>query len=175
MAQADRVHSTPPTNTPVDPTRRRFLTVAAVGSVVGAGSLAAAAMVPNDVPRAVTVPLAPATAGHAALQDPVLGLIEAHRKAEAVHRASLQEQERLERADIWNCDAAEQACHEEFRIFDALLAAGATTLPGLVAKLFYLQDIANRDAWMLTNRPDAAIHLLEGFVASVANVWGVQS
>jgi hypothetical protein len=29
---------------PVDPTRRRFLTVAAVGSVVGAGSLAAAAM-----------------------------------------------------------------------------------------------------------------------------------
>ena len=43
---------------PVDPTRRRFLITAAIGSVVGAGSLAAAAMAPNDVTQAVTVPLA---------------------------------------------------------------------------------------------------------------------
>jgi hypothetical protein len=50
MTQADRVHSTPPTNTPVDTTRRRFLTVAAIGSMVGAGSLAFAATAPNDVP-----------------------------------------------------------------------------------------------------------------------------
>jgi hypothetical protein len=121
-----------------------------------------------NVPAAVTVPLAPATAGLAALYDPVFGLIEAHRKAEAAHIASLREQERL--ADIWHCDAAEQACHEEFRIFDALLVAAATTLPGLVAKLIYLQDIANREAWMLEDRPDAAIHLLEGFMASVTNV-----
>jgi hypothetical protein len=59
MTQADRVHSTPPTNTsalPVDPTRRRFLTVAAVGSMAGAGTLAAAALTPNDVPQAVTMP-----------------------------------------------------------------------------------------------------------------------
>jgi hypothetical protein len=35
-------------------------------------------------------------------------------------------------------------------------------------------DIANREAWMLNDRPDAAILLLEGFVASVANVWRVQ-
>jgi hypothetical protein len=56
MTQADSVLSTPPTNTPVDTTRRRFLTVAAVGSIVGAGSLAAAAMASNDVPLAVTVP-----------------------------------------------------------------------------------------------------------------------
>jgi hypothetical protein len=41
---------------PVDPTRRRFLIVAAVGSMVGAGSLAAAAFTPNDVPQAVTIP-----------------------------------------------------------------------------------------------------------------------
>ena len=51
MAQADRVLSTPPTNTPVDTTRRRFLITAAVGSIVGAGSLAAAAMASNDVPH----------------------------------------------------------------------------------------------------------------------------
>jgi hypothetical protein len=59
MTRADSVHSTPPTNTsviPADPTRRRFLTVAAVGSMVGAGTLAAAALTPNDVPQAVTVP-----------------------------------------------------------------------------------------------------------------------
>ena len=43
MTQADRVHSTPPTNTsatnppgPVDPTRRRLLTVAAGGAVAAA-------------------------------------------------------------------------------------------------------------------------------------------
>ena len=55
MTQADSVLSTPPTNTPVDTTRRRFLTVAAAGSIVGAGSLAAAAMAPN-VPQAVPSP-----------------------------------------------------------------------------------------------------------------------
>jgi hypothetical protein len=59
MTQAKCVLSTPPTNTsafPVDPTRRRFLTVAAVGSMVSAGTLAAAALTPNDVPQAVTTP-----------------------------------------------------------------------------------------------------------------------
>src|SRR5882757_3532217 len=41
---------------PVDPTRRRFLAVAAVASAAGAGSLAFAAAAPNDVPAAVTTP-----------------------------------------------------------------------------------------------------------------------
>ena len=69
MVQADSVLSTPPTNTsaidhpimfpPRDPTRRRFLAVAAIASAVGAGSLAAAARAPNDVPQAVTVPIGP--------------------------------------------------------------------------------------------------------------------
>jgi hypothetical protein len=40
------------------PSRRRFLAIATVGSIVGAGSLAAVAMTPNDVPQAVTVPSA---------------------------------------------------------------------------------------------------------------------
>ena len=44
MTKADRVYITPPTNTPIDTTRRRFLAVAAFASVAGAGSLAAAAM-----------------------------------------------------------------------------------------------------------------------------------
>jgi hypothetical protein len=169
MAQADSVLSTPPTNTPVDPTRRRFLTVAAIGSIVGAGSLTAVAMTPSDVPKAVTI------ARHSR-PDPVFGLIEAHRKAYRGHEAALDEQERLERIGDEEADwVVEAPCHAAFIAFDVLLAAPAATLPGIVAKLAYLQDIAKRDAWMLTDRPDAAILLLEGFVASVTNVWAVQS
>jgi hypothetical protein len=60
MTQADRVLSTPPTNaskiTPVDPTRRRFLTVAAIGSIAGAGSLALAAAAPAPgIPAALAI------------------------------------------------------------------------------------------------------------------------
>ena len=65
MAKADSVYITPPTNAsaldhpPRDPTRRRFLAVAAVASAVGAGSLAAAAAMAPDVPRP-SPPLCPA-------------------------------------------------------------------------------------------------------------------
>jgi hypothetical protein len=73
MAKADRMLSMPPTNTPVDTTRRRFLTVAAVGSIIGAGSAFAAAA-PNDVPPAVTLPK------DSGLQtDPIHEVIERHR------------------------------------------------------------------------------------------------
>jgi hypothetical protein len=79
MTQADRVLSTPPTNTPVDPARRRFLTVAAVGSMVGAGTLAAAALTPNDVPQAVTVP---SGSSSPALRAAIGRLAEAHTELE---------------------------------------------------------------------------------------------
>jgi hypothetical protein len=187
MAKATRVYITPPTNTsaidhpmmfpPRDPTRRRFLTVAAGASVVGAGSLAAAAMAPN-VPAAVTVPLATATAEPtAALPDPVFGLIEAHRKADRDFDAALDEQNRLEligdeaAADL----VGEAPCHAAFNAFDVLLAAPAATLPGIVAKLAYLQDIAKCDAWMFNDRHGSAILLIESFAASIANVSVVQS
>jgi hypothetical protein len=49
MTQADRVYITPPTNTPIDTTRRRFLTVAAGASVASVGTLAVAAM-PTALP-----------------------------------------------------------------------------------------------------------------------------
>jgi hypothetical protein len=68
MAKADSVLSTPPTNTsaldqpmmfpPRDPTRRRFLAVAAVASVVSTGTLAAATAMDQSVLQAVTVPQA---------------------------------------------------------------------------------------------------------------------
>jgi hypothetical protein len=89
MTQADSVLSTPPTNTsaidqpmfpPRDPTRRRFLAISAGASFVGAGSLAAAAMAPNDVPQAVTVPIGP---------DPIYAVIEQHRKAAREHTEAI--------------------------------------------------------------------------------------
>ncbi len=136
MTQADSVLSTPPTNTsaidhpmmfpPVDPTRRRFLAVAAGASFVGAGSLAAAAMAPS-VPQAVIVPIASSPA----LPDPVFGLIEAHRKADRDFDAALDEQNRLEligdeaAADL----VGEAPCHAAFNAFDVFLAAPAASFP----------------------------------------------
>ena len=89
MTQADSVLSTPRTNTsaidqpmfpPVDPTRRRFLAVAAVASAVGAGTLAAAAAMDPSVPQAVTTPIGP---------DPIYDVIEQHRKAAREHIEAL--------------------------------------------------------------------------------------
>jgi hypothetical protein len=68
MDQADGVHSTPPTNTPTDTTRRHFLTVAAAGAA------------------ALTLP--PARAASQAA-DPICEVIERHRKACAAHNEAL--------------------------------------------------------------------------------------
>jgi hypothetical protein len=147
---------------PRDPTRRRFLAVAAVASVVSACTLAAAAAMDPSVPAAVAVP-------RHSRPDPVFGLIEANRKADRDHEAALDEQERLERigdhaaADL----AGEATCHAAFDAFDLLLAA---SLPGIRAKLAYRQDIAKRESWMFNDRPGCAILLIESFAASIANI-----
>jgi hypothetical protein len=99
MIQADSVLSTPPTNTsaidhpimfpPRDPTRRRFLAVAAVASAVGAGTLAAAAAMDPNVPAAVTTPIGP---------DPIYDVIEAHRKAAREHTEAIDLEAAFEEA-----------------------------------------------------------------------------
>jgi hypothetical protein len=73
----------------MDPTRRRFLAVAAVASVVSAGTLAAAAAMDPSVPAAVTMP-------RHSTPDLMFGIIEAHRRASAAHGIALVEQARLE-------------------------------------------------------------------------------
>jgi hypothetical protein len=75
MTQADCVHSTPPTNTPIDTKRRRCLSVAAGGAV--------AAAIPTTVATAAAV-------------DPVFELIELHHAAHAAHLAAIDEANRLE-------------------------------------------------------------------------------
>ena len=92
MAKADRVYSTPPTNTsaidhpimfpPRDPTRRHFLAVAAVASVVSAGTLAAAAAIDPSVPAAVTLP-------KHGRPDPAFALIAEKLAADVAHCAAI--------------------------------------------------------------------------------------
>jgi len=156
---------------PRDPTRRRSLAVAAVASAVSAGTLAAAAAMDPSVPAAVTMPR------HSRPPDLVFGLIEAHREACCGHEAALVEQARLEQigdnAAAWL--VSEAPCNAEFKAFDELLSAAATTVPGIVAQLAYLQEIAQHNAWMFNDREDSAPRLLKGFAASIANVMAVLS
>jgi hypothetical protein len=138
--------------------------------MIGAGSLAAAALASNDVPQAVTIPPAAAVAGH----DPLFGLIEAHRKANAAHLAAIKELSRLEKIHGFggDWDITQKPCDDENDAFEILVGAAATTVPGLLAKLAYLQDL---EEWMLDECEGTAIRQIEGFVASIANVWRVQS
>jgi len=168
MAQVNSENSI---SVPVDPTRRRFLAVAAVASAVGSGTLAAAAAMDPSVPAAVTMPR-PST------PDPVFGLIEAHRKAHAAHVASLELQNRFERRygsghGNW---ISTKPCHDEDDAFVAMVEAPATSLPGLSAKLAYLQGLGSEfeTEWMIEDRADAGA-LVRSFAVSVANVMAVQS
>jgi hypothetical protein len=165
MIQADRVYITPPTNTsaidhpmmfpPRDPTRRRFLTVAAVASVAGAGTLAAATMAPNDVPQAVTVPIGP---------DPIYDVIEQHRKAAREHIEAvrvqfayeehggikgerLKEYRRIEAAvDVAWVAMADAGC--------TLVNTRPTTLTGILALCRYIEPLFGE-----TNQPDLPDHI----------------
>jgi hypothetical protein len=94
MTQADSVHSTPPTNTPisqnvVDPTRRHLLTVAASGAF------------------AAVIPTAALTAAPAA--DPAFALIAEKLAADVAHCEAIDAQDEAERDHGFDSDAAEEA------------------------------------------------------------------
>jgi len=165
MAKADCVLSTPPTNTsaidhsmmfpPRDPTRRRFLAVAAVASAVGACTFAAAARAPNDVPQGVSVPIGP---------DPIHDVIEAHRKATREHHEAVRVECAFEEAhDIHG----EQ--REEYQLlsaasgtaYDARDEAGynlvntrPTTLAGIFTLCQYITPLFGE-----TDQPDLPEHI----------------
>lgn len=141
MTQADSVHSTPPTNTPIDTTRRRFLSQAAA---VAAGGAA----------LGVALPL-PVSAGDSQrVPDPILGLIEAHKAARAgvysaVDALNAVEDELFDEGlEIFRqskgdprrtrCEAAlSQACAAETDIACALVTERPTTMAGVLALLAY--------------------------------------
>src|SRR4051812_11599250 len=162
MTQADRVHSTPPTNTSAfRSSRRGFLAQAAVAA---AGS------------AALGVALAPSAGASARVPDAIYATIEVHRQAHVAHTDALTLQHRLEIAhdpDAYLVSA--KPCDDENDAFEALVTAAATTLPGLIAWLDYLQELAGdfETEWMMTDRTCAAV-LVDSFVASLKNI-GVQA
>src|SRR5471030_495286 len=104
MTKADRVFSTPPTNTSatntVDPTRRGFITLAAGASIISVGSLAAVAA----MPIAAALPTA-----EAATADPAFALIAEKLAADVAHCAAIDVQDEAESVSGFDSDVAWEA------------------------------------------------------------------
>jgi hypothetical protein len=119
----------------------------------------------------------PVSAGASArVPDPIYATIEVHRQAHVAHTDALTLQHRLDIA--YDPDAylvSAKPCDDENDAFEALVTAAATTLPGLIAWLDYLQELAGdfETEWMMTDRTCAAV-LVDSFVASLKNI-GVQA
>jgi hypothetical protein len=164
MTQAERVHSTPPTNTPIDTSRRRFLAQAA-------------AVVAGSATLGMTLPLPVSASAEEQTSDPVFNLIEAHRRAHAAHLKSLKLESRFERryGGGYAGLVSEKACHDEDDAFEAMVAGVATTLPGLRAWLAYLQELDSEfeTEWMIVDRLFVPT-LIKSFAAALQNV-GVQA
>ena len=133
MAKATRVLSTPPTNTPIDTTRRRFLTVAAGASV---GALAVAA-------TPATAPAGPACAA-----DPAFALIRAKREADVLHSWAIDAHDAAEEWQGPSSDVARKAAercyaagHAANEIDWKLATTRPTTLAGAAAVLRFANEI----------------------------------
>jgi hypothetical protein len=140
MTEATRVHSTPPTNTsatnpagPVDPTRRRFITVAAGASIISVGSLAAVAM-----------PIAAAPA-----PDPIYAAIERHKDLAKTYdavgegRAHCKDFGTLTEAEQDRVRELNDATDEAHLPLEAaamdLFNTHPTTRTGIITALFYMR------------------------------------
>jgi hypothetical protein len=154
MTRAESVHSTPPTNTPIDTTRRGFLGGTAAALTIG---------------TAVNVAALAATRPAAAVSDPILAAIEAHKAAwaaeEEAHRQfsafedELADNQRLqyERRTAEESRrgreleaARDTAFSRQQAAAIALLGVEVTTLPGLLALLQHVQkydDATYCEAW----------------------------
>jgi hypothetical protein len=146
MAKADSVYITPPTNTsaidhptmfpPRDPTRRRFLAVTAIASVVSVGTLFTGAMDPS-VPAAVTTP-------RHSRPDPVFGLIADKRAADVAHGEAIDAEEEAEEHGIGLEEASDRcltACHAAHAIDWKLATTPPTTLAGVAVVLRFANEI----------------------------------
>ena len=140
MTQADSVHSTPPKNTPVDTTRRHFLTVAAGASVASVGTLAVAAIATGAPPAALAV-------------DPIYAAIERHKAAALIWDAAVDVRSRLhdlhmtdeqrEQRDLLD-DAVEDAWEPCEQSGIDLITTKPTTPAGIITAIRYIQ-IQTRD------------------------------
>lgn len=141
MTQADRVLSTPPTNTsannppgPVDPTRRGFITLAAGASIISVGSLAAVAMPISTAAQAAGSPADP---------DPTFALIAEKLAADRAHGVSIDAQDEAEGGpeedEAWQrcCVACGVVNEVDWR----LATTPPTTLAGVAAVLRFANEI----------------------------------
>jgi len=136
MTQANRVLSTPPTNTPIDMKRRRFLAVAAGASVASVSTFAVAAM-PAAGPDS-----------SACAVDPALALIAAKRTADVLHCDAVDAQGEAEKRygfrSVEQWDAAENcaaACCAANEIDWKLANTPPTTLGGVAAVLRFANEV----------------------------------
>ena len=143
MTQADRVLSTPPTNMsatnppgPVDPTRRRFITIAAGASIISVGSLAAVAM-PISATPVSDAPI-----------DPIYAAIERHKAAGIVWDAAVDVRSRFhdlhmtdEQREQRNLldDAVEDAWEPCEQSGIDLITTKPTTSAGIITAIRYIQ------------------------------------
>ena len=121
---------------PVDPTRRRFLAVAAVASVVSAGTLAAAAAMAPSVPAAVAIP-------RHSRPDPAFALIADKRAADVAHGEAIDAEEQAEEHGIGLDEASDRswaACHAVNAIDWKLVTKPPTTLAGVAAVLRFANE-----------------------------------
>jgi hypothetical protein len=148
MTQADRVLSTPPTNAPVAPTRRRFLSTAA-GVAAGSAALALATTSAASDATASASPLTPADAS----ADPIFDLIAGHKKASAELEVALS----ILVEGTVSPDPDQELLYggkEDSARWD-LATTVPTTLPGLLAALSYVEDV-HEGKHSASGRPDAA-------------------
>jgi hypothetical protein len=172
MTQADSVHSTPPTNTsalPVDPTRRRFINIAAGGSLVSVGSLVAAAAVPNATPEARHRP------------DPIFAAIERHRAAGIVWDAAVDVRsvfpegpepmtdEAWEQRETLDDAVGEARCALSEAGMD-LIRTVPTTVGGIVSAIAYMQRQMRDDGTFMPF--DIGFHYDVGYEGDSAVVFG---
>ena len=111
----------------------------------------------------------PALAAPTVLPDPIFGIIEAQRTAQAAFLAALAEQTRLERigdpAANWITEAP---CHAAMDAFIELIETASTTLAGLAAWASCLDEIASVEAWMVEEEAPTLVATLVEALGNLA-------
>ena len=148
MTRADRVHSTPPTNTPIDTTRRGFL-----------GGTAAALAAGTAVNVAALATIRPA----AAASDPIFALIEEHKKANADFYAALKVVPGTLDPDP---EKEELFGSREGEARWTLTSTAPTTLAGLLALLAYIEGVSDGSC-SPNGKPDHVFHHADDEVFNV--------
>jgi hypothetical protein len=165
MAKATRVLSTPPTNTPIDTTRRHFLSVAAVASVVSVGTLAVAAAIPTAGERInlganETNVLAPKTSSKEITPsqgiegDPIYAAIEKHKAACFVWNTADDVRSRFNDLSMTDeqrkqCNLLDRALEDARNALDDvavhLINTAPTTLGGIARAINYIREQTLQD------------------------------